>query len=82
MSGKVRVVLKECNQNAKPCAKVQWPKLTDNKRKEAIAEVMAGGSIRDIAARYKMPKSTLFDAFKGKKSTPGRNPVLPTRKIG
>ena len=78
MSGKVRVVLKECNQNAKPRAKVQWPKLTDEKRKEAIAEVMVGGSIRDVAARYQMPKSTLFDAFQGKKSTPGRNPVLPT----
>ena len=50
MSGKVRVVLKERNQNTKPRAKVQWPKLTDEKRKEAIAEVMAGGSNKEIRA--------------------------------
>ena len=31
MSGKVRVVLKERNQNAKPHAKVYWPKLTGQK---------------------------------------------------
>ena len=78
MSGKVRVVLKERNQNAKPRAKVQWPKLTDEKRKEAIAEVMAGGSIRDVAADTRCRSLHCSMPSRGRSQHQVGNPVLPT----